>query len=423
MLSSVLKIAYSYLPLTFILLFNFAVAGWLIFIGETRGLAWSSVGNLVMVGIFILFFVLLLVIAIKVQQQSPVHRDLDYFISLIIPVYNEDQHIYNVLKNIEKSDFPRSQMEIIIINDGSTDNSLNEIQRFQKQYNGEVYIMNFKSNKGKKAGLVSGFKKAKGEVLITIDSDTFLEVNSVTNLLMFFDKNTAAVSGYTNVYNASDNVLTRIQGYEYFISHHLFKAFESHYSSVLCCPGCFSGYRREPINNVLEKFIESKVFRFPIDYGEDRYLTSLLIKNNYQVKYASTARASTIVPNRLMPFITQRIRWVKSWFINSIYLIRTSFKKPIFFTSYFLLSFIFNILIVSIPVLLAYLLFTGQMVIFVHSAYIILLYIIFHFWKTKILNILDPVRFFVFTIMIYSWLIVWAVSKVNDKSWGKRANN
>jgi hyaluronan synthase len=415
-----LRILYQYLPVTFIVLANLAFVFTWNYLSERRYFEDCPLLTISFAAFFFIFFCILFFIATKAHQTFETEPSAYEPISIIVPVYNEELHIFSVLKSIQNSHYPTEKIELIVINDGSSDNSQNEIIRFSEQYKGEFTFINLKENRGKKNGLLKGFEIAKNEIIVTIDSDTFIEKDGIIHLIRKFEKEVSAVSGYTDVHNHDQNLITRIQWYEYFVSHHLFKAFESFYQSVLCCPGCFSAYRKESLNSIIDEFKSSSVYGFPIDYAEDRYLTALLLRNNHKVVYSSQARAHTIVPNSLKSFFIQRFRWIKSWFINSLFLVKTALHRPFVYSLYFYLSLIFNILIVSVPFLFVYLIFTDQVVIILSGLYVVLLYILFHLWKTKKLKLLLPILFFLFTISVYSWLLVAAVSKIKDSSWGKR---
>ena len=115
------------------------------------------------------------------------------------------------------------------------------------------------------------------------------------------------------------------QVYEYYISHHLSKAFESLFGSVTCLPGCFSMYRirtadkGRPIiisNRVIEEYAEPLVDTLHkknlFSLGEDRYLTTLLLKHfpTFRTKFTPDAVAHTIAPESWRVLFSQRRRWI-----------------------------------------------------------------------------------------------------------------
>jgi chitin synthase len=131
-------------------------------------------------------------------------------------------------------------------------------------------------------------------------------------------------------------MVTMMQVYEYYISHNLTKAFESLFGSVTCLPGCFTMYRirssekRKPLfvsREVVEAYAEIRVdtlhMKNLLHLGEDRYLTTLLLKHHpsYKTKYIFNAHAWTIAPDSWAVFLSQRRRWINSTVHNLIELI------------------------------------------------------------------------------------------------------
>jgi chitin synthase len=116
------------------------------------------------------------------------------------------------------------------------------------------------------------------------------------------------------------------QVYEYFISHHLSKAFESLFGSVTCLPGCFTLFRirtleHKPLfcsNQLVQDFGENTVatlhMKNLLHLGEDRYLTTLLLKTfpTYKTTFCRDAYAQTVAPDSWEVLLSQRRRWINS---------------------------------------------------------------------------------------------------------------
>jgi chitin synthase len=118
-----------------------------------------------------------------------------------------------------------------------------------------------------------------------------------------------------------------IQVYEYFISHHLSKAFESVFGSVTCLPGCFCMYRiRSASGNnpllispgVIRDFSANQVdtlhLKNLLHLGEDRFLTTLMMKHfpNLKLTFSADAKCKTNAPARWEVLVSQRRRWINS---------------------------------------------------------------------------------------------------------------
>ncbi|KAF2197287.1 CHS5 chitin synthase, class V [Delitschia confertaspora ATCC 74209] len=167
------------------------------------------------------------------------------------------------------------------------------------------------------------------EFLLQIDADTVVAPDSATRFVSAFihDTRLIAVCGETALENAKSSFITMMQVYEYYISHNLTKAFESLFGSVTCLPGCFSMYRiraaetGKPLfvsKEIVEAYSEIRVdtlhMKNLLHLGEDRYLTTLLLKfhSKYKTKYLFRAHAWTIAPDSWTVFMSQRRRWINS---------------------------------------------------------------------------------------------------------------
>ncbi|KAL6860514.1 hypothetical protein ACO1O0_004542 [Amphichorda felina] len=179
------------------------------------------------------------------------------------------------------------------------------------------------------------------EFMLQIDADTVVAPDSATRMVASFlhDTRLIAVCGETALTNAKSSFITMIQVYEYWISHNLAKAFESLFGSVTCLPGCFSMYRiraaetgkplfvsREVVDNYAAIRVDTLHMKNLLHLGEDRYLTTLLLKFHpkYKTKYIFSAHAWTIAPDSWQVFLSQRRRWINSTVHNLIELIPMS---------------------------------------------------------------------------------------------------
>ena len=144
---------------------------------------------------------------------------------------------------------------------------------------------------------------------------------------MIHDKRVIGVCGETSLANAKQSITTMMQVYEYFISHHLAKAFESLFGSVTCLPGCFTLYRlrtpdsHKPVlvsTQLVDDYAENRVdtlhMKNLLHLGEDRYLTTLLLKHFplYKTQFVRDAHAYTVAPDDWKVLLSQRRRWINS---------------------------------------------------------------------------------------------------------------
>lgn len=176
---------------------------------------------------------------------------------------------------------------------------------------------------------IIGIEPERFDYLLTVDADTKVHKESLNRMIAacVADNNISAVCGETAIQNEKQSLSTMVQVYEYFISHHLTKAFESLFGSVTCLPGCFSLYRLRSAKRSKPLLMSSEIIR---DYslrhvdtlhkknlfslGEDRYLTTLMSKHfaKMKTKFIADAKCETRVPAEFSVLLSQRRRWINS---------------------------------------------------------------------------------------------------------------
>ncbi|KND03389.1 uncharacterized protein SPPG_00877 [Spizellomyces punctatus DAOM BR117] len=189
---------------------------------------------------------------------------------------------------------------------------------------------------------ITGLHPDKYEAVLMVDADTRIYPDSITHLVacMVRDPKIMGVCGETKIHNKWQSWVTMIQVYEYYISHHLSKAFESVFGGVTCLPGCFSAYRIKapkgrsgqwvPIlanPDVVEAYSENIVDTLHMKnlllLGEDRYLTTLMLKAFPKRRNVFVPRAicKTVVPDSFPVLLSQRRRWINSTIHNLLELV------------------------------------------------------------------------------------------------------
>ena len=260
----------------------------------------------------ILFFPLALLHAIAQHRRSAVESEP--WVSIIVPAYNEEAVIGNCVRSILRSDYKR--FEIILVNDGSTDNTLAEMQRFAAEH--RVRILD-KPNGGKAAALNTGIHYARGEVLFFVDADGMFLPTTIREMLRgFHSPQVGAVCGNDAPVNL-DRLLPRLLA----IQTHVTTGFVRRALAAINCLPIVSGnigaFRRE----VLE---QTGAFR-PGFIGEDLELTWRVHKAGYRVEFQPGAVVYAEVPSALGALWKQRVRWARG-LLQTAVLHRDMFFKP-----------------------------------------------------------------------------------------------
>jgi len=275
-------------------------------------------------------------------------------VSIIVPAKNEEKLIYETIKKCAIVNYPKEKLEIIIVDDGSNDNTWREIKRATRDFSRTVEIkaFSFGLNKGKREALAHGIRQSHGEIIVTADSDTFLGKESLHYLIRpFQDERVAGVTGHTYVRNRDKNLLTKMQTGLYFYAYRVVRSFEAMFGTVLCLPGTLSAFRKTCILQVLDEWQSARPF-----IGEDRHLTYLMLRQGYKTVYVKDAECETIVPETLRVYLSQQIRWAKGYLIETFRGCQYMFKRhPIIAFSYYtqyLLTLYLPLAIIRIFILL-----------------------------------------------------------------------
>lgn len=281
-------------------------------------------------------------------------------VSIIIPCYNEEEWIDRTITSALDQDYPSDQLEVIIVDDASTDASLAAIQRTLDRLTADndrfgvksrVKLLKQPKNAGKRHAMAWGVKEAAHDLVVFVDSDSFLEPDAIRNLVQpFKDGKTAGVSGRTDVANTFTNALTRMQSVRYYIAFRVTKAAESIFDGVTCLSGPLSCYRKSVMMNYLDDWLNQSFLGQKATFGDDRSMTNFMLRK-HRTSYQHTAVAYTIVPSTYKIFLRQQMRWKRSWLRESFIAASFVWKKEPFMA----LSFYFGMIITILsPVIVVY---------------------------------------------------------------------
>lgn len=290
-------------------------------------------------------------LAEKFKYQKPGQVFLPS-VSIIIPAYNEEKLIAQTLRHHVNSDYPNDQLEIIVVNDGSTDRTAEEVTRVIREHpETSIRLINFPQNQGKRCALAAGARAAAGEIIVTNDSDSFVHPDAVRKIVQpLADHSIGGVTGHADVYNWEENLLTRIQYIRYFVAFRVYKAAESLYNSVICLSGCLAAYPKSVIMRFLDEWENQKFWGMRCTYGDDRGLTTFVLRTGLSAVYEPSAKTETVVPASFQAFWKQQLRWKKSWLRETYFVGKFMWKKhPImaisFYSNAFLTLFSFVIVL------------------------------------------------------------------------------
>jgi hyaluronan synthase len=248
-------------------------------------------------------------------------------VSIIVPAFNEEDGIVGTIKSCLAVDYPAELVEVIVVNDGSGDRTWERILEAKARWP-QVYAVDLGQNHGKRAAMAEGIRRATGEILCFVDSDSYLARDAVTAIVQpFADYRVGGVVGHAYVRNAMANWITKMQQVRYYSAFRVIKSMESLLSgTVTCASGCCAAYRTSAVLPLLDAWEFQRFLGRPATFGDDRALTNRIL-TRWRVVYQDTAQAETVAPERLRTFFRQQLRWKKSWLRESIYVVRTFWRK------------------------------------------------------------------------------------------------
>jgi hyaluronan synthase len=361
------------------------------------------------------------------HKEIPVDISYQPTISFVVPAKNEEGNIFKTITRFAEVAYPRDKIEVIAINDGSTDNTLAEMERAAHAIGTKirhVEVVNWKENRGKRQGMAEGVKRAHNDIIIFIDSDSFIEPDCVSHLVKYFkEPSVGAVSGHTDVYNKDSNLLTQMQALRYYIAFKIYKSAESVFGNVTCCPGCCSAYRRAYLMEFIDEWLNQTFLGAPCTFGDDRALTNFIIRK-YNAVYSPDARALTVVPDNFRQYFKQQQRWKKSWvretFLASLFMWRRTPLAMISFYAYVFLSLVSPV--VFFRAILWHPIQTSEwpLIYLMGLLLMLLLHGVFYRIMVGTRSWILPILSFWFYTVILMWQLPWAVVTLRDSRWGTR---
>lgn len=221
-------------------------------------------------------------------------------VTVLVPAYNEEKVIANTLNALLASDY-KGALEILVVNDGSTDKTAEVVAQLAGQHSC-IRLINQK-NQGKSMAIKRGLDEAGYELVVMLDADTLFEPQTINRLVlpMLQDQTIGAVAGHAKVGNRN-NMVTQFQALEYMYSFNLDRCAYDALNCITVVPGAVCAMRKSAVRHAGGISTDT--------LAEDTDLTLALHKTGYRIRYVSAAVAWTEAPETINALIKQRIRWV-----------------------------------------------------------------------------------------------------------------
>ncbi len=225
-------------------------------------------------------------------------------VSILIPAYNEGETIKATIQSLHQLNYPQNKLQIIVIDDGSTDNTYQQANKFKN-----ILVLR-QTNKGKGAALNYGLQHAKGEFVSCLDADSYMCPDSLKQLIPHFvDKRMGAVICAIRAKN-TERILEKLQRLEYIFAAFMRKLM-SMVNTLYITPGVLSTYRTSVLKQ-LEGFDENRN-----NLTEDFEIALHLHSEGYKIKIETKSIGYTNVPQTLHAHYNQRVRWYRGFIYNT----------------------------------------------------------------------------------------------------------
>jgi len=282
---------------------------------------WITMGLLLMFGRTVLW-VRYRPFAAAVAEEAP-------FLTVIVPAYNEGAMVEMAIASVAQARYPQDRLEIIAIDDGSTDDTWRHIEHAARRFPGLVSAVRMPANGGKRAALAAGFRRARGDIVVTVDSDSVIERDTLLAIVgPFCDARVGAVAGKVLVHNRYAGLIPRMLHVRFVLSFDFLRSAQSMFRTVYCCPGALAAYRTAVVREVLEGWENQRFLGAQCTYGEDRALTNLILAAGYDTVYQRSAVVHTVVPETYGKLCRMYLRWDRSYIREELRFARIVWKRP-----------------------------------------------------------------------------------------------
>ena len=199
------------------------------------------------------FFKLLRMAHTKKIVNQPLKMPI---VSIILPVYNSAETLYSCIESIYHSTYSKDLIQVIVVNNHSTDNSFDEYKRAQWQFK-NLRIQWMDTDQGKAQALNAAIYSSIGRYIVNLDTDGMLQAEALTNLVLYFENNpgidaaTGTILTQKNLIDATKKWrLWALQANEYFEYAQSFlagRSIESNKNQLFTMSGAFSAFRRDAL--------------------------------------------------------------------------------------------------------------------------------------------------------------------------------
>ncbi len=270
-----------------------------------------------------LYFQVLLLISFfegKKKIKKEEHREPIHFptVTVAVPCWNEEKTLAGTLDSLLKLDYPHDKLSIIVVDDGSRDNTLAIARAYEAKHQGVIRVI-AKENGGKHTAVNMALAESQSDLFGCLDADSFVAPKTLRTIVSYFehDKEVMAVTPCIHVRHPKTFV-QRIQAIEYLMGVFLRKAY-GELDAIQVTPGPFSIFRKEVFERIGPYHKAHNT--------EDFEITLRMHREHLKIVNSHKALVYTVGPATAHGYFHQRLRWARGFLENSLDYRELFFKK------------------------------------------------------------------------------------------------
>jgi cellulose synthase/poly-beta-1,6-N-acetylglucosamine synthase-like glycosyltransferase len=250
-----------------------------------------------------------------------VPRDWDWLpkVTFMIPSFNEGEVVCQGIESIMACNWPKDKIEIISVDDCSLDDTWHWLQVMRDKYPENVIAWKNEVNQGKSKTLIDIVRRASGEIVFTVDSDTIIHENAVREIVSCYaDPDMGGVCGNVRVKNLNDSLWTQMQAVIFPYYFYLSKTLENQFRAVRVLSGQIASFRRKVFLQFIPLIESRNILGLTgIRSGEDTYVTTRMVTGSgmdkpWKAFNNAQAFAWTNNPADMYGYLKQQLRWWRS---------------------------------------------------------------------------------------------------------------
>jgi len=361
----------------------------------------------------------------RYHPAAPVTMDTAPFLTVVIPAYNEGAMVAQTIDSVAAAIYPRNRIEVIAVDDGSRDDTWHHIQQAAARHPNLVTAVHFEQNRGKRAALETGFRRARGEIVVTIDSDSVIERGTLLAIAgPFRDPKVGAVAGKVCVHNRHAGLIPRMLHVRFVLSFDFLRATQSVFRTVYCTPGALSAYRTEVVQRVLDRWVNQTFMGVRSDIGEDRSMTNFILEQGYDTVYQRSAVVQTIAPTSYSQLCKMYLRWDRSFLREELRFARIVWLRPwrwrlIALTDTLITNLRYPIIYAALGLLLVGIVEDPEVLlrVLLVIGLMSLLYTLYYLRSERSLDFVYGIAYSYFAFFALTWIFPYAVLSMRKRGW------